>query len=440
MNRRTAISTLSLAALTLSSAGSKLSAAIDPSSAVKKKRSKDKPIRVALIGARNMGGKTHLPSLVGNVDCELVAICDVDKQVVSDAVKDAGGLYAESGRSVSIEGIGDYREVMANREIDAVVIATPDHWHVPIAKAAVLAGKDVYVEKPLSLYVTEGRELIDVAKDRDVIVQIGSQHRSTDRFLLSSAIVQSGMLGRIKHTKVAIHTRPGLDAPFESQPIPPELDYDMWVGPVMWTDYNSERVHYNFRFVSDFSGGEIANWGAHYLDSAQQALGLDKSSPIRVEGAGKRRPAGGVHSSFYDIDVKYEYEGGVTMSFESSSDYPTMGITFYGEKATLFVNRDSLTIDNPDLMRALPKKEAKAFRKTKGSHMSNWFDCMRSRKKEDLHAPLEIAHRSAILCHLANMSIEVGRPLQWDPEKEIFVNDALANALLNRPERKKYKV
>lgn len=439
MNRREALSTLTFSSLAFAGTGVKLLAASDTTSE-KAPIAADKPIRIALIGARNIGGKTHLPTLVGSPQCDLVAICDVDSKVLAEAVAKAKELYAARGKQVSIKATGDYRELIADRSIDAVLIATPDHWHVPISKAAVMANKDVYVEKPLSLYVTEGRELIDLAKNRDVIVEVGSQHRSTDRFLLTKAIVQSGMLGRIKHTTVSIHTRPGVDVPFDPQPVPPELDYDMYVGPVVWNEYHADRVHYNFRFVSDFSGGEIANWGAHYLDSAQQALGLDNSSPIRVEGTGKRRSAGGIHSSFYDIDVKYEYEGGVTMSFESAIDYPSMGITFHGEKATLFVNRGTLTIDDPDLMRSLPKEEMKALRKTKGSHMNNWFECIRSRRKEDLHASLDIAHRSAILCHLANISIEVGRPLQWDPEKEIFVNDALANALLNRPVREKYKV
>jgi predicted dehydrogenase len=430
MNRRDVLSTLAVT-------GTGVGLAMQARSAGKKTISPDEPIRVALVGAQNMGGKTHLPTLVGDPDCRLVAVCDVDAAVLAGAVKTATELYAKAGIPSSIRASGDFRTVMADGSIDAVVIATPDHWHVPIAKAAVLAGKDVYVEKPLSLYVTEGRELIELAQARDVMVQVGSQHRSDSRFFLAQAVVQSGMLGKIKQTEVMIKTRAGEGIAWEPQPVPPELDYDMWVGPVQWCDYHPERVHYNFRFVPEISGGEIANWGAHFLDSAQQALGKDKTSPVRVEGTGKRHPAGSLHTSYYDIDVDYEYADGTKMKLVTDAD---CGIRFAGEKASLYVNRKKLEIDDPEMMKKLPKAEAEALRKTKGSHMQNWLACIRSRRKEDLHAPLEIANRSAILCHLANMSIELGRPLFWDPEREIFKNDGHANALLNRPVRAKWKI
>jgi predicted dehydrogenase len=430
MNRRDVLSTI---AVTGTGVGLVMKAKAYEKNAI----SPGQPIRVALIGAQKIGAKTHLPTLVGDPDCRLVAICDVDKKILAEAMEQANGLYAAAGVQASIRAFGDFRDVIADPSIDAVVVAVPDHWHVPIAKAAVLAGKDVYVEKPLSLYVTEGRELIELAKNRDVMVQVGSQHRSDTRFFLAQAIVQSGMLGEIKQTEVTIKTRSGDGIPWAPQPVPPELDYDMYVGPVQWTDYHPERVHYNFRFVPEFSGGEIANWGAHFLDSAQQALGLDDTGPVKVEGKGKRHPAGSLHTSYYDIDVDYEYANGAKIKFKSGKDN---GITFYGEKAQLYVSRKTLRIDDPGLMKMLPKAEAQALRKTKGSHMQNWFSCIRSRRKEELHAPLEIANRSAILCHLANISIDLGRPLFWDPKREIFKNDAHANAMLNRPVREKWRI
>ena len=384
--------------------------------------------------------KLICPTLVSSAQCDLVAICDVDSRVLGEAHERAKAQYAEQGQAPSIETYGDFRKLLENPAIDAVVIAVPDHWHVPITKAAIRAGIDVYVEKPLSLYVTEGRDLVDFVESRDAIVQVGTQHRSMDRIFLAQSAVQNGLLGKIKHTEVRIPTRHGTDLPFAPQPVPPELNYDMWVGPVMWTDYHPDRIHYNFRFVSDFSGGEIANWGAHFLDSAQQILGLDQRSPVRVAGKGKRHPAGGIHSSFFDIDVDYEYADGTTLHLSSSIEEEDMGVEVQGEKGTLFVNRDVLKIDDPELLKAIPKAEAQSYRKSKGSHMRNWLECVRSRKKENLHAPLETAHRSAILCHLANIAIEVGRPLQWDSENEIFVNDAFANALLNRPVRKKWSL
>lgn len=429
MNRRNLLSTI---AVTGASVG------VASKSTAKKPVAPDQPIRIALIGAKNIGGKTHLPTLVGDPDCLLVAVCDVDQTVANELAKNAEKLYADAGKKVSVQISYDYRELMKDDSIDAVVVvATPDHWHVPLTKAAVLAGKDVYVEKPLSFYVTEGRELLNLVNERDVIVQVGSQHRSDDRFFLAEAIVQSGLIGDVKHADVAIRTRPGDNKTWKPMPVPPELDYDMYVGPAPWTDYNKWRCHYNFRFVPDFSGGEIANWGAHFLDSAQQAMGLDATGPIKVQGKGRRHPSGSVHYSYYNIDVDYEYENGITMKFLTREP---MGCTFYGDKGTLFVNRNKLSIDPSELMKQLPKAEAKALRKTKGSHMQNWFKCIRSRRKEDLHAPLEIANRSANLCHLANTAIELGRPLEWNAKDEVFRNDAHANAMLSRPVREKWRV
>ena len=434
MNRREALQTLGLT--TVATAGMAAAA----KSTAKKTFSPDQSIRVAIIGVKGLGGNAHLPSIVGNSGCQLAAVCDVDKKVCAAAIKKATELYAKKGVTVSIRASHDYRDIMADKSIDAVVIATPDHWHVPLAKAAILAGKDVYVEKPLSFYVTEGRELVDMAKERDVIIQVGSQHRTMARIFLAQAAVEAGLIGEVKEGDVVITTRSGENKPWEPQPVPPELDYDMYVGPAPWTDYHPDRVHYNFRFVPDFSGGEIANWGAHFLDSFVQIMGLDGVGPVSVEGAGKRHPAGSMHYSFYDIDVKYRYANGVKMNFMSKGPGKPGGITLYGSKAKLFVNRSEFKIDNPELMRQVPKEKAEAMRKTKGSHMENWLACVRSRRKQDIHAPVEIGHQSAILCHLANIALEIERPLEWDQERESFRNDAHANALLNRPVRETWRV
>lgn len=437
MNRREVLSTMGLSSLLLSSSVEALGNKASSSLA---NRTSGRPIRVALIGARQIGGKSHLPTLVGDNKCRLVAICDVDQNVLREAVGNANQLYKKRGVDQPIKATGDFRDIMSDASIDAVCIATPDHWHVPLTRAAVLAGKDAYVEKPLSFYVTEGRELVDLVEPRDAIVQVGTQHRTMDRMFLAEATVQAGVIGDVKEVDVVINTRSGSTQPFKPEPVPPELDYDMWVGPAPWCDYNSKRAHYDFRFVSEFSGGEIANWGAHFLDTAQQVMGLDQQSPVEVEGTGKRHPVGGVHNSFYDIDVTYRYANGVKMTLKSSTKDSPMGITFRGEKASLFLNRKTFKIDKPELMKHVPKEAAKELRSTSGSHMSNWLQCIRSRDKSQLHAPLDTAHRSAILCHMANIAIEVGRPLYWDDKHEVFQNDAFACSLLNRPVREKWRI
>jgi len=402
-------------------------------------RSPNERIQVALIGARNMGGRTHLPSLVGANECQLTAICDVDQNVLAEAVQKAETKYAEKEerpRFRGVRGYGDFREVMANDEIDAVLIATPDHWHVPLAKAAILAGKDVYVEKPLSLYIEEGRDLSDLVSQSGAILQVGSQHRTDSRFQLAAALVQAGALGKVKHVEVAIRTRSGKAEPWSPQPVPPELDYDMWVGPVTMNDFHPERTHYSFRFVPPFSGGEIANWGAHFIDSAQQCLGTDVTGPVKAQGTGKRNPVGSLHTSYYDLDVDFEYATGVTMKLITGENY----LNVAGENGSLRVSRGSIATDPESLLRSVPRDELALALKTKGSHLQNWLHCVRTRNPGDLHAPVEIGHRSATMCHLANIAIELGRPLQWDPDREIFMHDAHANALRNRPVRDKWKI
>ncbi|MBK1879207.1 Gfo/Idh/MocA family protein [Pelagicoccus mobilis] len=402
----------------------------------KKKRSANDRINVALIGVKNLGSSTHLPSVVGSEECQLVGICDVDSAVLSDAVGKAESQYAEQTGKSGYKGIkayGDFRELLQRKDLDAVMIATPDHWHVPIAKEAVRAGLDVYVEKPLSLHIQEGRELVDLLKEHPSIVQVGSQQRSGDRFIIASEFVRNGLLGDIKHVDVSIKTRAGSAEKWEPEPIPAELNYDMWLGPAPWSEYHSERVHYNFRFVPEISGGEIANWGAHFLDTAQMGLGTDLTGPVSVRGMGQRNPVGSRHTSFFDLDVDYEYANGVTMKLHSGGN----GVTFFGTRGQLFVNRNKLVTDPPELIREYKEHEDLAIRlrKTKGSHFQNWLSCIRSRKAEDLHAPVEVGHRSATICHLANISIDLGRPLYWNPERESFVADAHANALVNRPSR-----
>lgn len=401
-------------------------------------RSPNDRINIALIGARNMGGKSHLPSLVGSTDCQLVAICDTDANVLSAAIEKATRLYAEkndSGTPTGIRSYRDYREVLQQEDIDAVLIATPDHWHVPITKAAVKAGKDVYVEKPLSLYVQEGRELADLLKTYPAIVQVGSQQRSDIRFAIAQNLVTSGALGTITHVEVGITARPGSSASWEPQPVPPELDYDMWLGPVVWTDYHPQRVHYDFRFVPEFSGGDITNWGAHHLDIAQWALGMDASGPVSVRGMGECNPQGAVHTPYFDIDVDFEFPNGIPLKLHSKR----RGITFYGTEGSLFVERGVLEANPHELLRQRSRDLEEAI-KQGGGHRDNWMRCIRSRNAADLRAPVEFGHRSATLCHLSNIAIELGRPLQWDPEREIFKNDAHANALLNRPTRPQWAV
>jgi len=391
-------------------------------------------VNVALIGARNMGGKTHLPTIIGESRVQLRAICDVDKNVRKEALAVAEKGYAEKANQASykgIEGLGDFRELLTRDDIDGVVIAVPDQWHVPMAKEFIKAGKAVYVEKPLSLRISEGRELANLASQYNAVAQVGTQRRSMDIMMLASELLQNGVYGRIRHVEVRIGTRSGSADKWSPQPVPPELDYEMWVGPGVWTPYHPERVHYNFRFVSEYSGGDVTNYGAHYMDVALWGLGNNIFGPIKVSGKGKRNPKGSLHDTFFDVNVDFEDANGTTLNFNSSDrPYKEYVVIFHCDNGTLQVNNDSLESDPPELLRTKRDDLAIKFRKTPGSHMQNWVECILTNRPDHLHAPVPVGHLSATGCHLVNIAMITGRKLRWDPGTETFLNDDEANQML----------
>lgn len=395
-------------------------------------------IGVALIGASNMGGKTHLPTIIGEGRLQLRAICDVDREVVKMRLGIAHEGYAKKTGQAGykgIDGLGDFRELLTRDDIDAVVIATPDQWHVPMAKEFVKAGKAVYVEKPLSLHISEGRELADLVEKHNAIVQVGTQRRSQDHSIIACELVRNGALGKIRHVDVSTGTRSGKAEKWSGQKVPANLDYDMWVGPAPMTPYHQDRVHYNFRFVSEYSGGDVTNMGAHFMDVAQWGLGVDRSGPVAVSGTGKRNPEGSIHDVFFDLDVDFEYATGVTLKFRSTGEFAKNdGVTFHGEKGTLTIGK-TLRADPPELVRVSREEFKTRFRRTAGSHMPNWVQCVLDSTPQKLHAPVEVGHRSATACHLVNIAALTGRELKWDPETEKFEGDAAANKLLVREAR-----
>lgn len=382
-------------------------------------------ITTALIGSGSRGRQ-----IIAGGD-RVVAVCDVDakhaektKQQI-DKASDTMGCMIYS----------DFRGVLARDDVDAVVVATPDHWHALIAAAAIKAGKSVYVEKPVSLTIREGRILADIAQRYGAILQVGSQQRSDERFHRACELVRNGRIGDLQIVKVEIPTRPGSSDPWTPEPVPPELDYDTWLGPAPLAPYHPDRCHYKFRFVTDYSGGDVTNWGAHQLDIAQWGIGADDSGPVEVEGHGKRNPDG-LHDVFYDVHVNFTYANGVKVELRSGGN----GVTFVGTEGSIFVSRSKLEADpasvltsriGPDevhLTRGGPENEG-------GTHMGIWLDCIRARNNKALNVPAEIGHRSATVCHMANIVMALGRKLRWDPASERFIDDDVANNMTWRPMR-----
>ena len=398
------------------------------------RRAASERITTALIGSGSRGQQ-----IMAGGD-QVVAVCDVDANKRQQAKET---IDKKSG-SRSCAALGDFREVLARDDVDAVVVAAPDHWHAPIAIAAIKAGKAVYVEKPLTLTIREGRIMADVARRYGTILQVGSQQRSPEyeRFTRACELVRNGRIGELKKVRVEILTRPGSDDPWSPRRVPPELDYEMWLGPAPWAPYHPNRCHYKFRFVSDYSGGDVTNWGAHHLDIAQWGIGADDSGPLEVEGHGKRN-ATGLHDVFYDVHVDFTYAGGVKVELRSGGDDVGSGsVRFQGTEGWVRVSREQMDAEPKSLLTARigPDEIHLAPEGTSSTHMGIWLDCIRTRDAKALNAPVEIGHRSATVCHLANIAMELSRKLKWDPAKEQFLDDDEANRMTWRPMRQPWQI
>lgn len=372
------------------------------------------------VGGQGRGNLSRFLAL-----CRPVAVCDVDKNHAAQAAR---MVIDKTG---ACEVYGDYRRLLERRDLDAVVISTPDHWHALMTIHACQAGKDVYCEKPLSLTVVEGRRMVEAARRHKRIVQTGSQQRSDAKFRLGCELVRNGRIGKVHTVKVGIaaSNHPGEPVP-DSDP-PPELDYDLWLGPAPYRPYNRKRVHYNFRFFWDYSGGQMTNWGAHHIDIAHWGLDLDDSGPLAVEGTATFHPQGW-HEVTESCRITYSYADGVTMIVgQKESDCP-MGTTFIGSQGTIYVNRGKLESRPTDIvLQPLGDDAVRLYAST--NHHANFLDCVKSRQLPI--CDVEIGHRTATACHLGNIAVRTGRRIEWNPRTEQITNDGSAAEMLARPYR-----
>lgn len=379
-------------------------------------------ITVACIGVGGQG-LYNLRGFLHRDNTRIVAVCDCDKTHLQQGLKTAG-LDADAGYT-------DFREVLARPDIDVVVNCTPDHWHVPISIAAVTAGKDVYCEKPLTLTIAEGRRLVEAVRRYGRVLQNGSQQRSDARFHQAAELIRNGRIGRLERVLVNIpaNNRPN-PQDWTPQPIPEELDYNLWLGQAPWSPYTQQRCHYSFRFITDYSGGQMTNWGAHHLDIVQWALGMDDSGPVRIEGRGEI-PKNGLFDTADNVLIQYTYANGVQVRCETSA-VGSGRIRFEGSDGWLEVSREYIKVSDPVTLRdSLKPYDIRLY--SSRDHGRNFLDCVKSRREPI--AGVEIGHRSATVCHLGNIAMKVARPLQWDPEIEQFVEDDAANRLLDRTAR-----
>jgi len=374
------------------------------------------------MGCIGLGGQGsgNMKGFNGKKDCAVVAVCDVDADHREKA-REIVGLDAKSSYN-------DFRDVIARDDIDAVSIAAPDHWHVPISIAAVRAGKDVFCEKPLTLTIAEGRALVDEVKRYGRVFQTGSQQRSGSEFRKACELVVNGRIGKLHTMTVQI---PGNNRKCEPtwtpDPVPEGLDYDLWLGPAPWEPYHKQRCHYEFRFLLDYSGGQMTNWGAHYLDIAQWGNQADNTGPVEIKGKGEF-PASGLFTTATKADIEYTYANGVKLVLTTGGG----STRFEGSEGWIFVTRGKLDAEPKSLVtRTIAPDEIRLY--SSNDHKQDFLDCIKTRKDPICNA--EVGHRSSTVCHLGNIAMLLDRPLKWDPQKEHFIGDDEANRMRQRPAR-----
>jgi predicted dehydrogenase len=395
----------------------------------------DRP-NVALVGCGGMGRvDASNASAYGNI----VAVCDVDAANLARAVEQ----FTVDGKKPG--GFQDVRRLLERTDVHAIVNATPDHWHTLVNLAAARAGKDVYSEKPLTLTIEEGRHVVEAVRKGGIVLQTGSQQRSMQRFRLVSELVRNGRIGKLRRAQVWLPA--GLHGgPFDSAPVPAELDWNFWLGQAPFVDYVPERCHAKFRFWYDYSGGTITDWGAHHIDIVCWAVG---NFDVReIEPHIITEPVMGGYTAYPEYTLRYAFANGVEMHVNTTRDDDIYGgvvnpagqrngIRFEGTDGWIWVNRRELRASDPDLLKApLPEGAERLYESR--DHWENFFSCMRSRQ-----APIcdvETGHRSATVCHLGTIALRTGRKLTWDAGRERFTGDSAqeANAHLAREMRAPY--
>jgi predicted dehydrogenase len=389
----------------------------------------DKP-GIALVGC---GGRGKAVARDAATHGNLVAFCDVDDARLDQAKQ----LWPQAAPCK------DFRKLLDRRDVDVIVNGTPDHWHTLVNIAALKAGKDVYSEKPLTLTIDEGKRLVQVVRQTKRILQTGSQQRSDRNFRLACELVRNGRLGKLQQVHVWLPSG-RREGPFQPEPVPPGLDWDMWQGQTPLVEYVKERCHQTFRYWWEYSGGTMTDWGAHHLDIAQWGIGSERSGPASIEGRSLVEMIAGGYTAASEYEVNYEYPGGVTLTCRSTNanawngsvvdpQGQPHGVRFEGDGGWIFVTRGKIEASEPELLTTPLPSDATRLPVSE-NHMRNFFDCVRSRQQPV--ADVEIGHRSVSVCHLGVIAIRLGRKLAWDASAERFVGDEPANQWLAREMRR----
>lgn len=428
---------------------------IIPSSVLGKNAPSGK-INVGQIGCGRIARDHDLPGTMQHEMARIIAVSDLDKNRLTDGKKFVDEYYAKKtgqDKYMDAKMYDNYKEMLQNKDIDAVIISTPDHWHAQPAMEAALAGKHVYLQKPTSLTIAEGRQLVNIIKKTGKTFQVGTQQRSSFQFRHAAELVRNGRIGKIHTVKIGLPGDPsGPAAP--AMPVPSNLNYDAWLGSTPYVPYTEIGVHPQVGYgrpgwlrLEQYGAGMITGWGQHHFDSANWGLNTELTGPISVESVAEF-PKSGLWNVHGDFMIKAQYANGVTMY--TSGGFPN-GIRYEGTEGWIFVSRGDYTASASDPVKAKASKALDASdpkildsvissseinlpRSTE--HHLNWLEAIRD-KTEPL-SPAEIAHRACSVCLISHASMKLGRKLKWDPISEKFINDVEANKLLSRPQRKPY--
>ena len=415
-------------------------------------------INVGAIGTGRISRGHDLPSVWKNAGAQVVAVCDVDSKRLEEARSLVNGYYSKkTGKSFDgVRAYSDYRELLQNKDIDAVLISTPDHWHSLIGIHAAEAGKDAYLQKPASLTIAEGRALSNTVHRMGRVFQIGSQQRSSPQFRYAAELVRNGRIGQLKTVYVGLPGDPSGD-PEPEMPVPKNLNYDAWLGSTPYAYYTEKRVHPQNDYgrpgwlrCEQFGSGMITGWGSHHIDCAHWAMDTEYSGPIEVSGWAEFPQSG-----LWDVHGKFQtealYANGVKMVV--SNELPN-GIKFEGASGWIFVSRGNETVTSSDPgaklkdAQALAASDPKIITSVIGpdeihlqeskDHHGNWLECVKTRRAPI--APVEVGHRSCSTCLIHFVVMKLKRKVHWDSVKEQFINDDEANGMLSRAQRWPYVI
>ncbi|MCK4872920.1 MAG: Gfo/Idh/MocA family oxidoreductase [Phycisphaerales bacterium] len=380
-------------------------------------------------------GNANLRSFLGKPQVQVLAVCDPDRDRRLGSKRAVEEHYAgqtTSGLYGGCDDYNDFRDLLGRKDIDAVIIASPDHWHGLHGIMAAKVGKDIYGEKPLTLTIAQGRAMSDTIARYGRVFQTGSQQRSDRRFRLACELVRNGRLGRIHH--ITCHLPPGASTGNHVPKAAPDgFDYEMWLGPAPWAPYCDHRTHYDFRYMFDYSGGKLTDWGAHHIDIAQWALGMEKSGPVRVSGVGEF-PKDGLWDTAVNYKVTATYENGVELIVTS---HDSTGVEILGDEGRLFVKRGHIESEPSSLLQTrFAPNEMRLYQSD--DHHQNFLDCIRSGREPI--APIEDAHRTITIAHLGNIAMRLGTEIHWDPTLERAIGNDSANRMLGRAMRSPWRL